>query len=116
MHGCAALRAQGLKLGPERVRRSLQRQALRPVYRRPYRVTTDPNHRQPVAPNVLGRQFDGWDLNPAWVSDITYVSTVEGWLYLAVAMELASCRILGWSKGRTGYVNYNPRAGASRYP
>jgi hypothetical protein len=42
------------------------------VYKRPYRVTTDSNHRQPVAPNVLARRFDGWDLNRAWVSDITY--------------------------------------------
>jgi transposase InsO family protein len=91
------LREQGLRVGPERVRRSLQRQALRPVYKRPYRVTTDSNHRQPVAPNVLDRRFDGWDINRAWVSDITYVSTVEGWLYLAVVMDLASRRIVGWS-------------------
>jgi putative transposase len=92
-----ALRAQGLPVGPERVRRSLQRQALRPVYKRPYRVTTDSNHRQPVAPNVLDRRFDGWNINRAWVSDITYISTVEGWLYLAVVMDLASRRIVGWS-------------------
>jgi putative transposase len=57
------------------VRRSLQRQALRPVYKRPYRVTTDSNHRQPVASNVLARQFDGWAINRAWVCDITYLNT-----------------------------------------
>jgi putative transposase len=91
------LREQGLQVGPERVRRSLQRQALRPVYRRPYRVTTDSNHRKPMAPNVLARRFDGWDLNRAWVADITYLSTAEGWLYLAVVMDLASRRIVGWS-------------------
>jgi transposase InsO family protein len=91
------LRAQGLQIGSERVRRSLQRQALRPVYKRPYRVTTDSNHRQPVAPNVLARRFDGWDINRAWVSDITYINTVEGWLYLAVVMDLTSRRIVGWS-------------------
>ena len=84
-------------MGPERVRRSLQRQALRPVYKRPYRVTTDSNHRQPVAPNILARRFDGWDINRAWVSDITYISTIEGWLYLAVVMDLASRRIVGGS-------------------
>jgi transposase InsO family protein len=60
-------------------------------------VTTDSNQRQPVAPNVLDRRFDGWNLNRAWVSDITYISTVEGWLYLAVVMDLASRRIVGWS-------------------
>ena len=53
------LREQGLRVGPERVRRSLQRQSLRPVYKRPYRVTTDSDHRLPVAPNVLARRFDG---------------------------------------------------------
>jgi putative transposase len=92
-----ALRAQGLRVGHERVRHSLQRQALRPVYKRPYRVTTDSNHLQPVAPNVLERRFEGWDINRAWVSDITYLSTLEGWLYLAVVMDLASRRIVGWS-------------------
>jgi transposase InsO family protein len=91
------LRELGLQVGPERVRRSLQRQTLRPVYKRPYRVTTDSNHRQPVAPNVLARRFDGWNINRAWVSDITYLSTGEGWLYLAVVMDLASRRIVGWS-------------------
>jgi transposase InsO family protein len=91
------LREQGQQVGPERVRRSLQRQALRPVYKRPYRVTTDSNHRQPVAPNVLDRRFDSWTINRAWVADITYIGTDEGWLYLAVVMGLASRRIVGWS-------------------
>ena len=93
------LREQGLRVGHERVRRSLQRQALQPLYKRPYRVTTDSNHRQPVAPNVLARRFDGWQINRAWVADISYVSTLEGWLYLAVVMDLASRRIVGWSMG-----------------
>jgi putative transposase len=91
------LHQQGLQVGHERVRRSLQRQALWPVYKRPYRVTTDSNHRQPVAANILARRFDGWPINRAWVADITYLSTLEGWLYLAVVMDLASRRIVGWS-------------------
>jgi putative transposase len=60
-------------------------------------VTTDSNHRKPVAENILGRRFDGWPINRAWVADITYVSTAEGWLYLAAVMDLASRRIVGWS-------------------
>ena len=91
------LRAQGMRVGNERIRRSLGRQSLRPVYRRAYRVTTDSNHRKPVAPNVLERRFEGWQVNQAWVADITYVATDEGWLYLAVIMDLASRRIVGWS-------------------
>jgi transposase InsO family protein len=67
------------------------------VYKRPYRVTTDSAHRKPIAPNVLDRRFDGWRVNRAWVADITYVATGEGWLYLACVMDLASRRIVGWS-------------------
>jgi len=91
------LRQQGECVGGERVRRSLNRQGLRPVYRRAYVVTTDSNHHLPVAPNVLERRFDCWQPNQAWVGDITYVWTGEGWLYLAAVMDLASRRIVGWS-------------------
>ena len=58
-----ALREEGLRVGPERVRRSLQRQSLRPVYKRPYRVATGSNHDQPVVPSILARRFDGWGIN-----------------------------------------------------
>lgn len=91
------LRAQGLSVGAERVRRSLQRQRLRPVYKRPYRVTTDSAHNLPVAPNLLDRRFGGWQPNQAWVSDITFVATDEGWLFLAAILDLSSRRIVGWS-------------------
>lgn len=88
---------QGIRVSHERVRNSLKRQDLRPVYKRPYRVTTDSAHHKPIAPNVLARRFDGWGVNQAWVADITYIATGEGWLYLAVVMDLASRRIVGWS-------------------
>jgi putative transposase len=92
-----SLRDCGVPIGHERVRNSLKRQNLRPVYKRPFRVTTDSDHHNPVAPNVLDRRFDGWGINQAWVGDITYVETAEGWLYLACVMDLASRRIVGWS-------------------
>ena len=88
---------QGIKVSHERVRNSLKRQSLRPVYKRPYRVTTDSAHTKPIATNVLNRRFDSWQANQAWVADITYISTGEGWLYLACVMDLASRRIVGWS-------------------
>lgn len=91
------VRALGQPVGHERVRRSLIRQGLRPTYRRPYRVTTDSDHQKPIAPNFLDRRFNGWAPNQAWVADITYIATVEGWLYLACIMDLASRRIVGWS-------------------
>lgn len=93
----AALRQQGQRVGAERVRRSLVQQGLRPLYRRSYVPTTDSDHHLPVAPNVLARRFDGWAPDQAWTGDITYLATNEGWLYLAVVMDLASRRIVGWS-------------------
>lgn len=91
------LRAQGVRVSHERVRNSLKRQGLRPAYQRPYRVTTDSAHNQPIAPNGLNRRLDGWQVNQAWVADITYIATDEGWLYLACVMDLASRKIVGWS-------------------
>lgn len=92
-----ALYQQGVEVGHERVRQSLLRQGLQPAYKRRYRVTTDSNHRQPIAPNVLGRRFDECQPNQAWVGDVTDVATDEGWLYWACVMDLASRRIVGWS-------------------
>jgi transposase InsO family protein len=60
-------------------------------------VTTDSAHHKPIGANVLDRRFDGWRVNQAWVADVTYVATNEGWLYLACVMDLASRRIGGWS-------------------
>ena len=93
----SSLCAQGTPAGHERVRQSLLRQGLKPVYKRPYRVTTDSAHDMPIAPNVLERRFDGWQLGQAWVGDLTYIATGEGWLYLACVMDLATRRIVGWS-------------------
>jgi len=116
------LRKQGLQVGHERVRKSLRRQGLRAVYKRPYRVTTDSDHAKPIAANALDRRFEGWTVNRAWVADITYVATVEGWLYLAVVMDLASRRIVGCSMSdrikaelvcealRSAYWRRKPRA------
>jgi putative transposase len=92
-----SLKDQGHQASPERVRKSLQRQGLRPIHKRPYRVTTDSEHSKPIAPNVLARRFDGWAINQAWVADITYIATDEGWLYLAAILDLASRKIVGWS-------------------
>ena len=65
-----ALQAQGMAVSHERVRQSLLRQTLRPVYRKPYRVTTDSVHTKPIAGNLLDRRFDGWAVNRAWVAEV----------------------------------------------
>jgi len=62
-----------------------------------FKVTTDSRHQLPVAPNLLDRKFEATEPNRAWVSDITYLWTAEGWLYLAVIIDLFSRRVVGWS-------------------
>lgn len=62
-----------------------------------FKVTTDSNHKLPVADNVLNRQFQAKEKDQVWVSDITYVDTEEGWLYLVVFIDLYSRKVLGWS-------------------
>ncbi len=69
--------------------------------RRRFRKTTDSNHSLPIAPNVLKRRFDASEPNRVWVTDVTYVSTSEGWLYLAVILDLCCRRVVGWATSET---------------
>jgi len=94
---CQALRAQGATIGRYRVRRLMRETVLRPVWKRKFVHTTDSKHALPVADNVLDRQFDAVAPNRAWVSDITYVRTGQGWLYLAAVMDLFSRKMVGWA-------------------
>lgn len=94
------LKDAGIPVGTKRVARLMRHDGLRgraPRRRRPR--TTDSAHDHPIAPNLLARQFDvnGVALNEVWVSDITYVPTQEGWLYLAAVLDLASRRCVGWA-------------------
>ncbi|NJL28952.1 MAG: DDE-type integrase/transposase/recombinase [Thermoanaerobaculia bacterium] len=75
----------------------MSRIGLRSKRQRKFRVTTDSKHRHPVAPNRLARRFEVHTLDAVWLSDITYLWTEEGWLYLAVVLDLASRRVVGWS-------------------
>ncbi|QNP49232.1 IS3 family transposase [Diaphorobacter aerolatus] len=94
---CKALQARGIRVGKERVRRLMQLHGIRAKGKRRFKVTTNSNHGLPVAPNVLDRQFDVGEPNRVWVSDITYISTDEGWLFLAVVIDLFSRQVVGWS-------------------
>jgi transposase InsO family protein len=92
------LRAQGVRVGKQRVQRLMQQQGLRARGRKRFRVTTtDSRHDLPIAPNRLDRQFRVELPNQVWVGDITYIATEEGWLYLAVVVDLFSRSIVGWS-------------------
>ena len=91
-----ALNALGVPVG-RRKTRSLMREANVFVrYRKKYKVTTNSNHKQPVFENVLNRQFQVNEPNRAYVSDITYIRTHEGWLYLTVMIDLFSRKVVGW--------------------
>ena len=92
-----ALQAEGLAVGRYRVRRLMREAALHPVWKRKFIHTTDSKHDLPVAENLLDRKFEAALPNQAWVSDITYVRTRQGWLYLAAVMDLFSRKIVGWA-------------------
>lgn len=103
LHG--ELRAQGLTCGRHRVARLMRANQWRGVCRRRFRVTTTQStHREPVAPNVLNRAFAPATIaqrDRVWGADITYLWTAEGWLYLAVVMDLGSRRVIGWCADQT---------------
>jgi transposase InsO family protein len=96
-----ALRAQGERIGRYRVRTLMRAAQLRPRWRPKFVATTHSRHDLPVAPNVLERRFDVNQPDRAWVSDITYIRTDAGWLYLAVVLDLYSRRVVGWSMAPT---------------
>lgn len=79
------------------IRNSMIRQGFVPKAARKFKVTTDSKHNQPVAPNLLEQDFTASAPNQKWVGDITYLFTSEGWLYLAVIIDLYSRSVVGWS-------------------
>lgn len=94
------LRAKGVRVGRHRVRRLMRLGALRTRRRRRWVRTTDSRHAHPVAPNLLARQFTVEAPNRVWAADITYLPTRQGWLYLAVVVDLFSRAVVGWSMSR----------------
>jgi putative transposase len=93
----AELKAAGERVGRKRVARLMREKKLTARTRRRFRTTTDSNHSFPIAPNVLERDFTASAPDRAWVTDITFVWTAQGWLYLAVILDLFSRRVVGWA-------------------
>jgi putative transposase len=93
----AELRDRGQRVGRKRVARLMRAHGLGARRRRRFRITTDSHHPLAVAPNVLARQFAVAAPDRAWVTDITYLWTQEGWLYLAVILDLFSRAVVGWA-------------------
>jgi putative transposase len=93
----AELKAQGVRTARKRVARLMRHAQLCARGRRRRVRTTDSRHSEPIAPNLLSRTFQAEAPNRVWVADISYLPTREGWLYLAVVLDLFARRIVGWS-------------------
>jgi putative transposase len=93
----ADLQAEGQRVGRKRVARLMQEHRLVARVRRRFRTTTDSKHAFPVAPNLLARDFTATAPDQRWVTDITFLWTQQGWLYLAVILDLFSRRVVGWA-------------------
>ena len=91
------LKVEGIDVGRHRVARIMRLHGWRAKAARKYKTTTNSNHNLPVAPNLLQQNFTASRPNEKYVSDITYVWTEEGWLYLAVVMDLYSRMVVGWA-------------------
>lgn len=99
------LRANGRRIGKKRVERLMRSEGIAARKKRRFHHTTDSNHSHPIAPNILDRAFHVVLPNAAWVTDVTFVWTHEGWLYLAAILDLFSRRVVGWAAS-----NNNDRA------
>jgi putative transposase len=91
------LKANGQHVGRKRVARLMQEEGIEGQRKRRFRVTTDSRHSHPIAANHLNRNFTASAPNKVWVTDITYIWTREGWMYLAAILDLFSRRVVGWS-------------------
>ena len=91
------LNDMGFPVSKNRVARRMKAAGLRSIVRRKYRATTDSKHSHPVADNLLQRDFTASSPDRVWVSDITYIATARGWLYLTVFIDLFSRMVVGWA-------------------
>jgi putative transposase len=90
------LRERGILISRKRVERLMRERGLKGAQKRRFHCTTDSRHSLPIAPNSLDRNFDPSEANRVWAGDVTYIATEQGWLYLAVMLDLFSRRVVGW--------------------
>lgn len=93
------LQEEGLAVGRHRVARLMRENGLKGRIKPAFRKTTDSDHDMPVAPNLLEQNFDVAEPDRVWAGDISYLKTTEGWLYIAVILDLCSRKVVGWSMG-----------------
>lgn len=96
------LHSLGWQVSRPRVARMMRKEGLRSITCKKFRgVTTDSKHNLPIAPNHLSRDFQATEPGQKWVSDITYIPTLQGWLYLTIIMDLYDRKIIGWALSRS---------------
>ncbi len=93
----AELRNQGEVVNHKRVEKLMRENNLRAKMKRKFKITTDSKNNEPIAENILDRNFKANNPNEKWVSDITYINTLQGWLYLCTVIDLYSRKVVGWS-------------------
>lgn len=93
----AELRASGIRCGKNRVARLMRENGIMAKTKRRFKITTDSKHNLPIAPNLLKQEFTADAPNKTWTGDITYIWTRQGWMYLAVVLDLFNREIAGWS-------------------
>lgn len=91
------LLGRGIRVGKERVQRTMKTHGIKAQGKKKFVVTTDSKHKLPIAPNLLNREFTVDEPDRVWTSDITYIATGEGWLFLVAVIDLFSRQVVGWS-------------------
>jgi len=104
------LRKEGFQIGRHRVSTLMKRLKLKVVQRQAYKVTTQRKHSDKVADNLINQDFNPAKSNQVWAGDVTYLRTHEGWMYLAIVMDLYSRKIIGWAMGKRMTVDLVERA------
>lgn len=99
------LNMQSINVSRVLVAKIMRQEHLKSIVKKKYKVTTDSSHKYPVVENVLNRMFNVKEENKAWVSDITYVGTKQGWLYLTTVIDLFDRKVIGWALSETMKAN-----------
>lgn len=95
------LNQDGIMVSQPTVAKLMKAQGIKSIIKKKFKVTTDSSHKYPVVENVLDRNFYREDLNHAWVSDLTYIWTAEGWVYLTAVIDLCDRKVIGWALSET---------------
>ena len=98
------LKELGFQDSKPRVARTMKSNGIQSKIRKKWKVTTNSNHKYPIVANKLNREFTTENPNEVWMSDITYIATKEGWLYLTVILDLWDRKIIGWALSKTMYA------------